>query len=99
MNDIEVYERALRRYGIKQQLVMLMEECSELSKECSKIYRALEGEKCFTLDPMAEEIADVQVMCGQIQAFFDLKDSVKGYRKEKIRRLRNRLDAEERKPE
>ena len=94
MDELKVYDKALSHYGIKNQLLMVMEECAELSKECSKVYRALEGGRTFGIDNLAEEIADVQITTGQIQRFFGLKDKVKEQRKSKLNRLAERMKNE-----
>ena len=94
MNELDIYDKALSHYGIKMQLVMVMEECAELSKECSKVYRALENGGAFTIDGLAEEIADVQIVIGEIQRFFGLKDKVKSERKSKLYRLAERIKNE-----
>lgn len=91
MNDLELYDRVLKKHGIKAQLVMVMEECAELSKECSKIYRALDNGDTFTLDALSEEMADVQIVTGEVQRYFGLKDIVKLQRKGKLLRLAERL--------
>ena len=94
MDEVKVYDRAISHYGIKHQLLMVMEECSELAKECSKIYRALEEGGTFGVDNLAEEIADVQITTGQVQRFFGLKDKVKEQRKSKLKRLAERIENE-----
>lgn len=94
MDDLELYDKAIRHYGIKHQLLMVMEECSELAKECSKIYRALDEGGEFAIDGLAEEIADVQITTGQITRFFDLKDRIKAERKGKLKRLAERMKNE-----
>ena len=73
---------------------MVMEECSELAKECSKVYRALDEGGEFAIDGLAEEIADVQITTGQITRFFDLKERIKAERKGKLKRLAERMKNE-----
>ena len=73
---------------------MVMEECSELAKECSKVYRALDNGGEFAIDGLVEEIADVQIITGQITRFFDLKDRIKAERKSKLNRLAERIKNE-----
>ena len=87
MDEVKVYDKAINHYGIKSQLVMVMEECAELSKECSKIYRALEAGGTFGIDNLAEEIADVQIITGQVQRFFGLKDKVLRFHFSSVRHL------------
>lgn len=94
MDELKIYDKALSHYGIKNQLLMVMEECAELSKECSKVYRALDNGGAFKIDNLAEEIADVQITTGQIQRFFGLKDKVKEQRKNKLNRLVERMKNE-----
>lgn len=94
MDELKIYDKALSHYGIKNQLLMVMEECAELSKECSKVYRALDKGGIFKIDNLAEEIADVQITTGQIQRFFGLKDKVKEQRKSKLNRLAERMKNE-----
>ena len=94
MDELKIYDKAISHYGIKNQLLMVMEECSELAKECSKVYRALDEGGEFAIDGLAEEIADVQITTGQIQRFFGLKDKVKEQRKSKLNRLVERMKNE-----
>lgn len=94
MDELKIYDKAISHYGIKNQLLMVMEECAELSKECSKVYRALDEGGTFKTDNLAEEIADVQITTGQIQRFFGLKDKVKEQRKSKLNRLVERMKNE-----
>lgn len=90
----DLYDQAISHYGIQNQLTQTMEECGELVKECSKLIRAMNGE--FNYDPqgLAEEIADVQIMAGQLTRYFGIKDDVKRYRKAKLRRLAERVKNE-----
>lgn len=39
MVDIDVYLEAIKTFGALPQMVIVMEECSELQKEISKIIR------------------------------------------------------------
>lgn len=93
MNKTDVYMKALSTYGIKNQLVMCMEECAELAKECSKLYRKFQNGYPKTIDIMhlSEEIADVEIMIEQLKLFYDLDDEVEADKRAKIHRLADRL--------
>lgn len=85
-NRKKVYEDALIRYGKQNQLVVAIEEMSELQKEICKYFRH-EGK---TQD-FVEEVADVCIMLEQIIFMFDLEDDVKRVMEEKVQRLKGRL--------
>lgn len=93
MNKTEIYMKALSTYGLKNQLVMCMEECAELAKECSKLYRKFHNGYPKTIDIMhlSEEIADVEIMIEQLKLFYGLDDEVETNKKTKIHRLADRL--------
>ena len=58
-------KRAVDCFGETSQLIVAVEECSELQKEITKYIR---GKRCP--ENIAEEIADVLIMIGQIQVIF-----------------------------
>lgn len=60
---IEKAEQIIRHYGAEHQLMILVEECSELIKEACKCMR--DG-KPYSAD-MVEEMADVQIMLMQFR--------------------------------
>lgn len=84
----KLYEQAWEQFGTEKQLVVAMEECSELIKELSKAIRGNSNEM-----NIAEEIADVEIMTEQIKEHFGLQTVVKGFKVEKQRRLRERIKA------
>ena len=77
-----VYEHAINRYGVKLQLLMVIEEMSELTKEICKFFRG-----CDNLDKIAEETADVTIMLEQLRLIFDLNDKVCEEMDVKVERL------------
>ena len=81
-NRKKVYEAALIRFGKQNQLVVAIEELSELQKEICKYFRH-EGK---TQD-FVEEVADVCIMLEQIILMFGLEDDVKRVMEEKVQRL------------
>lgn len=87
MADIDVYLEAIKTFGALPQMVIVMEECSELQKEISKIIR----EK-GSLENLAEEIADVEIMLEQLKLIFTLHDKVTTKKGEKIERLKGIIE-------
>lgn len=87
MADIDVYLEAIKTFGALPQMVIVMEECSELQKEISKIIRE-KGD----LGNLAEEIADVEIMLEQLKLIFTLHDKVTTKKGEKIERLKGIIE-------
>lgn len=77
-----VYEHAINRYGVKLQLLVVIEEMSELTKEICKFFRGGDN-----LDKIAEETADVTIMLEQLRLIFGLNDKVCAAMDEKVERL------------
>lgn len=92
MTDQEriVFERALEHYGPELQTSVLVEEMAELQKEICKYWR---GHANY--DHVAEEIADVSIMLDQMKLLFQCGGAVQAWRLEKVRRLADRIAAEE----
>lgn len=82
MNDF-VLKEALQRWGVNTQMVIAIEECSELTHEITKYLRGRPSN-------LAEEIADVKIMLRQLE-FVAGEDNVAHYVDEKIYRLQERL--------
>ena len=65
------------------------EECAELIQAISKVRRlGINGE---TLDHMAEEIADVRIMCAQLEELFRVRASVALRMHQKLNRQMKRI--------
>lgn len=81
---------ALEKYGSKEQIGMLMEECMELAFACRKHLRNPENLKYA--NNLFEEIADVEIMIKQFKMISDAGSRrIKGEKKKKINRLKKRL--------
>ena len=63
-----------RHYGKEPQMGVAQEECAELIQAISKVRR--KGETVETLDNLVEEIADVSIMCAQLEELFGVRASV-----------------------
>ena len=87
INETEVLQRALDTYGSALQIVVMMEEMSELQKELCKNLRGR-----GSIEHIAEEIADVEIMLEQMKMLFLCADDVRDVRRRKVERLKVRLD-------
>ena len=81
-----VYQAALRKWGVDLQTMMAVEEMSELTKEICKIKRGK-----IDLDALADEIADVTIMLEQLREIYGLNDAVCDHMDAKILRLQSRV--------
>ena len=82
---MKIYERAVKRWGIKSQLGMLQEECAELIAAVNKYWRGK------SIDLVIDELVDVEIMIEQMRYIFP-KDEWQARRIHKLRRLRRTLD-------
>lgn len=82
----QIYEKALTKWGIENQLWMVTEECGELLNAIGKMRR-----NRVTREDVITELADVTIMCEQIAQYVGFDD----YTKEidhKLERLKKRLE-------
>lgn len=86
-SDAEVLQRALDTYGSALQIVVMMEEMSELQKELCKYLRGK-----YSPANIAEEIADVEIMIEQMKLLFFCAGDVRDWRRREVERLKERLD-------
>lgn len=88
-----VYKDALNTWGAEAQTKMLFEEIGELMQAVCKAGRVKNWEQRMEVwHNIAEEIADVSIMLGQMAVLFDVEDSVENCKQEKIERLVKRLE-------
>lgn len=81
----EICREALAKWGYESQIDMCIEECSELINALEKFRRGRN-----TKADVITEIADVQIMCEQMQELFgDAETSAERHRK--LNRLVERL--------
>lgn len=87
-NEIKkLYFTALRKYGITPQIDMLIEEMSELITKICHLKR-----NRIELNEVCEEFADVEIMIEQIKLIFDCEEKVEEIKKQKLERLKKRLE-------
>lgn len=84
-NEKEVYMAALIKWGPGLQITMVFEEMAELQKELCKHLRDVRNME--TIGNIAEEIADVEIMMGQMKELFDIEKQVEHNKNLKLERL------------
>lgn len=82
-----ILERAIDTYGYPHQMIMAMEEMSELTKE---ICKGLRGDG--NIDHIAEEIADVRITIDQLCIMYDIWNEVADYETRKLERLEGTMN-------
>lgn len=84
MTALEIYKKLREQNGDSAQLVVAIEELSELTKEITKCLR-----NKGNIDHLAEEVADVEIMVEQVKLIFNVQDKVEAARQIKLQRLEN----------
>lgn len=82
-----VYADALATFGANMQLIVALEELSEVQKE---ICKALRGD--LYTSHLAEEVADATIMLEQVRQIFNINEAVSDIMNSKIWRLRQRIE-------
>ena len=85
LNEKEIYRQALNKWKDKQ-IVMVFEEMAELQKELCKSLRGKENRV-----EIAEEIADVEIMLGQMKLYYGIEEGVKRHKELKLKKLEERV--------
>ena len=87
MTRKEIYTKLLELYGDKQ-IIIAIEELSELQKELCKSLRSN-----YNYGNIVEEIADVEIMLKQMKIYFGISsEEIEGMKKLKIKRTKERLE-------
>lgn len=84
MTDNEIFISAIRTFGAFEQERVAIEECSELIQAISHKHRGREHN-------IPEEIADVEICIEQLKLINECASDVERIRKEKIKRLYDRI--------
>lgn len=92
----EVYDAALGKWGLDKQMLVAIEEMSEVIKAITKLQRIntphnTPQEYCDAQDHLAEEIADATIMLEQLQYFFGINEEVCEAMDDKVLRLKDRV--------
>ena len=83
-----VLKRALETWGEEAQMLMVVEEMSELMKEILKNI----NRKKNNIDEIIEETADVEIMLEQLKCCYDINRQVETYKAQKLLKIEKRLD-------
>jgi len=84
MDTKEIYKKTIEKWGKTAQVLMAIEEMSELTKE---LLKDLRGKSCS----IQEEIVDVEIMLEQLKEIFGT-EYIDIFRKSKLQRLEAMLD-------
>lgn len=85
---MSIYKRAIKKWGINAQILMAIEETTELNFLLIKKLRENTDVDNWQI---AEEVADVEIMLEQIKIIFDFHSEVDGIKNNKLARLGERL--------
>lgn len=86
MNREEIYKELIQTYG-DIQIIVAVEELSELQKELCKALRSNGNRK-----NLIEEMADVEIMLEQMKMYFLIEqEEIDKIKEQKIERTKNRL--------
>ena len=88
LGEKAIYRRALDKWGPEAQLLKVAEECSELA---AAVLQYLQDR--VPVHEVAEEIADVEIMLGQMRLYFGV--IVESKKQAKLERLADRLEEED----
>lgn len=83
----QLYQKVMDKWGVDAQLNVAIEELSELIKEICKDKRDY-----GIPDQIAEEVADVEIMCEQLRFIYDFDEAVDKWKAYKLKRLEKRLE-------
>lgn len=88
-SELEVLIIASERYSREYHLTLAAEECCELALLCNRFLR---GDREVSIESIAEEIADVELMLRQLIVNYRIENEVlQGYER-KLDRLENILE-------
>ena len=99
--DRNLYQKALSKWGVSSQLLMLFEEMGELMQAISKFDRFFDTQwRDVHRENLIDEIADVKIMLEQLQVMSKISDQeVNLIRETKLNRLKDILERRERSEE
>ena len=83
--ELRVFESAIIQWGVDSQLNQAIEECAELIQAINKFRRNNDR------DNLLEEIADVEIMIGQLKIILNDSASIGNIVDSKINKLNRKL--------
>lgn len=97
MNIKELYLKALHKWGPSRQFYLLIEECSEVQKECTKILRGERMDTEFAKN-LFLEIVDLEIMLEKMKLYYNRKGQydkmMKEHKLEKLKLISRKLQDE-----
>lgn len=81
----QIYKQLIKTFGPKHQILIAVEELSELQKELIKYLRNKDNQ-----DHISEEMADVYIMLYQLRLIFKNDKKIDQYIKKKTKRTQQR---------
>ncbi|MBQ0097372.1 MAG: hypothetical protein KBS62_00335 [Oscillospiraceae bacterium] len=88
----QIFSQAKQVFGKEHQIIVAIEELSELQKELTKFLRGQENYK-----GISEEIADAEIVIDQLKLIFGNQKQVDEYRQFKVDRLLKKIIGEQKK--
>ena len=85
---MDTLKRALKVWGKDAQMLQVIEEMSELTKEILKNVNRNKN----NIAELIEETADVEIMLEQLKENYQIAEAVAAYKKEKIKQIEQRLN-------
>lgn len=85
---MNTYERALKTWGKEPQMLQVIEEMSELTKEILKNV----NRKKDNIAELIEETADVEIMLEQLKCCYGIAKQVAEYKENKLLKIEERLN-------
>lgn len=85
---MNIYERALKTWGKDAQMLQVIEEMSELTKEILKNV----NRKKDNIAELVEETADVEIMLEQLKCCYGIAKQVEEYKSNKLLKIEQRLN-------
>lgn len=92
---VEILKPIINTCGEKAQMIVAIEESSELAKALCKYLRAEgEGQKFDAIKSVTEEMADMQIMLDQLMIIYNNENEIQQIIAQKIERTYKRLGIE-----
>lgn len=93
----EIQNKAIEVYGVEKQILVCIEELSELIKAITKVERYIEDtdlvEKEHMIENVVEEIADVKIIIEYLKIIYGIEESeIEEWVENKIQRTKKLID-------
>ena len=89
IDEKQLYQKALNKWGIDSQILMAIEESSELILVLAKINRNYNGS---SIKQIIEEMVDVSIMIEQLKIILNCNEDFEKIKTEKLIRLEFRIN-------